>query len=147
MRKLLLPFLILALVLFSCNSTVSDESASDQDAERLATLKELAAMYHDLDPATIDSLLTEDFTGYGENGHTWDRESHRRFLSNGNYKVDSIIRQVAEGDWVCTHFSRTMFYQGDTLTVPAMHFKHFKGDKIFELWEYFDYDPCASEGQ
>lgn len=144
MKRILIPFLLFSFTLYSCNPPSDESSQSDQDQAHLEMLKALADMYHNLDPANIDSLFTEDFTGYGENGHTWDRESHRGYLSSDSYKVDNVKLQVAEGDWVCTHFKRTMLYQGDTITVPMMQFKHFKGDKIFELWEYYDFDFSAS---
>ncbi|MBN1132566.1 MAG: hypothetical protein JXR52_01470 [Bacteroidales bacterium] len=102
-------------------------------------IKQVAATYHELNPENVDLILTEDFKGWGENGHTWDRESHRAFLSNGVFKKDSIINQVAEGNWVTTRFIRTMDYREERISAPAMHFKRFEGNKIAELWEYFDY--------
>ena len=81
-----------------------------------------------------------NFIGRGEQGYEWDRESHRKYLSNGRYKVDSIYHHVAEGVWVTTMFSRTMDYQGERITVPLMHFIRFEGNKIAELWEYSDFN-------
>jgi len=101
--------------------------------------KQVAATYHDLNPDNVDLILAEDFIGRAENGHMWDRESHRTYLSNGVFKKDSIINQVAEGDWVTTRFIRTMDYRGERISAPAMHFKRFEGNKIAEIWEYFDY--------
>jgi hypothetical protein len=101
--------------------------------------KKTAALYHELVPENVDLILTEDFFGQNEKGrHTWDRESHRRYLSSGNYKRDSIFQQVAEGDWVATRFFREMLQNGDTVKFEAMHFKRFEDGKIAEIWEYAD---------
>jgi predicted SnoaL-like aldol condensation-catalyzing enzyme len=138
MKKSIIPSLLILVLACACTQVKTGD-------ENLEKNKQLAVTYHDLDPANIDVLFTEDFIGHGENGHTWDRESHRRYLSNGKYKVDSINRQVAEGDWVATMFTRTMEYQGDTITVPVMHFKRFKDGKIAEVWEYYDFTPEPEE--
>jgi len=148
MKKSLLPVSLMLLVAISCNQGHSDTSTGEKAESSENTLiknKELAALYHDLNPENIDVLFAEDFTGHGENEHTWDRESHRDYLSNGRYKVDEITRQVAEGDWVATMFIRTMEYEGDTISVPVMHFKRFENGKIAEVWEYYDYDEGSGE--
>lgn len=146
--KTLLPLIILAaMALFSC------QPAADPAAEEAAKAKQLieenlklATLYHDLNPENIDMLLAEDFKGSGEQGHTWHRESHRIYLSNERYKVDKITRQVAQGDWVCTMFTRTFeTIEGDTLVVPAMQFKHFVDGKITEVFEYYDYAEESGE--
>ena len=145
--KHLICFLFPVLLLVACVQTdqTGPNASSDLNSERLETIKQIAATYHELDPMNVDSIFTEDFTGNGENGHTWDRESHRDYLANGRFKVDSIIRQVAEDDWVCTHFTRTMNYKGERITVPVMHFKHFDGRKIDEVWEYYDFKEESEE--
>jgi predicted SnoaL-like aldol condensation-catalyzing enzyme len=102
--------------------------------------KEIATKYHDLNPADIDSILTDNFIGrQGNNLFTWNRDDHRKYLSNGSYKKDSIFNQIAEGDWVATRFVRTGDYNGDTVKVEIMHFKRFENGKIAEIWEYPDY--------
>ncbi len=140
MKKSLIPLMLGLLVTVSCGQEQPVDVA-DPSAEN----SKLATMYHDLDPANIDVIFTEDFTGRGENGHTWDRESHREFLSNGRYKVDEISRQIAEGDLVATMFTRTMEYGGDTVSAPMMHFKRFEDGKIVEVWEYYDYQEDSDE--
>ena len=37
-------------------------------------------------------------------------------------------------------FIRKMDYNGQRWEVPGMHFKKFNGEKICELWEYWDMD-------
>lgn len=148
MQKPFLPILLILFIGFSCNRG-NTKSTTDEATEAALNSAEKnkvsAALYHDLNADNIDLLFTEDFTGHGENGHTWDRESHRSYLSNGRYKVDEITRQVAEGDWVATMFTRTMEYQGDTISVPVMHFKRFEDGKIAEVWEYYDYAEESGE--
>jgi len=101
--------------------------------------KKTAAIYHELDAENIDMILTGDFIGQTEKGrHTWNREDHRTYLTNGTYKRDSIFHQVAEGNWVATRFFRDMLWNGDTVQVEAMHFKRFEDGKIAEIWEYGD---------
>ena len=101
--------------------------------------KNTAALYHELKPENVDLILTEGFFGQNEKGrHTWDRENHHRYLSNGRYKRDSIFYQVAEGDWVATRFFREMLWNGDTVKFEGMHFKRFEEGKIAEIWEYAD---------
>jgi hypothetical protein len=139
-----IPILIVLILLLACSCGQTDTGnqtvkSSEEQINALENIKQVAATYHDLKATNVDVLFTEDFIGRGEDGHTWDRENHRRYLSNDSYKVDSIQLQVAEGNWVATMFSRTMEYMGDTITVPIMHFKRFEGDKIAEVWEYYDY--------
>jgi len=101
--------------------------------------KKTAAIYHELNPENIDKIFTEDFIGRNEKSrHTWNRENHRDYLSNGVYKRDSIFHQVAEGNWVTTRFFREMLWNGDTVKFEGMHFKRFKDGKIAEVWEYAD---------
>ena len=148
MKPSLLHLLLISMLAFSCgqvNNGGSTDELTETPAKSIEHNKKFATQYHDLNPDNIDLLFTEDFTGHGENGHTWDRESHRNYLSNGRYKVDNITLQVAEGDWVCTMFTRTMLYQGDTITLPVMHFKRFEEGMIAEVWEYYDYKEESDE--
>ena len=148
MKKSMFPIVLILMVAFSCsqgNSDSSTERIPELSENTLEKNKELATLYHDLNPENIDILFTEDFIGHGENEHTWDRQSHRNYLSNDRYIMDEIIRQVAEGDWVATMFIRTMEYEGDTISVPIMHFKRFENGMIAEVWEYYDYDEESEE--
>jgi hypothetical protein len=144
MKKSILPVSLILFFMFSCGQATTD-SADDDAMAALEHNKKFATMYHDLNPDNIDILFTEDYIGHGENGFTWDRERHRGYLSNGNYKVDSIKKQIAEGDWVATWFVRTGAWGDDTVRVPMMHFKHFKDGKIDKLWEYTDWRPEPEE--
>ena len=108
--------------------------------------KKIATIYHELKAENIDDILTEDFIGGNEKmRHTWTREDHRKFLSNGKFKKDSIVNQVAEGDWVVTRFVRTMDWNGKRVWVEGMQFKHFEKGKISEIWEYADPSQIESE--
>lgn len=110
-----------------------------QDKPDIEKNRKVATIYHDLKAENIDKILTEDFKGRQEQDKfTWDRERHRNYLSNSNFKRDSIFLQVAEGNWVATRFFREMDYQGNRIKVEAMHFKRFEDGKIAEIWEYGD---------
>ncbi len=108
--------------------------------------KRIAAKYHELDANDADEILTEDFIGrHAQNRHTWNRESHRQFLSNHPEMVDTVESQIGEGDLVATRFTRTMTYQGRDVKVEATHFKRFKEGKIAEIWEHFDWRQLEPE--
>jgi len=148
MKPSFLPLLLILMLAFSCgqvNTGGSTDEVTETQLKSVEHNKNFATQYHDLNPDNIDVLFAEDFTGHGEDGYTWDRESHRKYLSNGRYKEDSITLQVAEGDWVATMFTRTALYKGDTITAPAMHFKRFEEGMIAEVWEYFDFKEESEE--
>jgi hypothetical protein len=108
--------------------------------------KKIATIYHELKAENIDDILTEDFIGGNEKmRRTWNREDHHKYLSNGNYKKDSILNQVAEGDWVATQFIRTMDWKGKRIGIEMMQFKHFEKGKISEIFEYGDTKQVESE--
>ncbi|MGW8317156.1 MAG: ester cyclase [Bacteroidales bacterium] len=136
MRKL---FIVTVLLLFAGIAF----SQSKADIEKN---KKVATIYHELKAENVDDILTEDFIGRNEKSrHTWNREDHRNYLSNGNYKKDVILSQVAEGDWVATRFERTMDWNGERISVEAMQFKRFEDGKIAELWEYADTGQVETE--
>ncbi|GEM_PF-2464579 len=127
-------FLFITLVLIFVSASLQGQKKNEAQKN-----KEIAAKYHELNPANIDAILTANFIGRNEKSrHTWNRENHRQYLTNGRYKVDSIFYQIAEGDWVATRFFRRMEWQGDTVTFEGMHFKRFENGKIAEIWEYGD---------
>lgn len=127
-------FLFITIILF-CTSV----SLYGQKNIEVEKNKAIATKYHDLNPDNIDAILAENFIGRNEKGrHTWNRENHRKYLTNGSFKVDSIFYQIAEGNWVATRFFRRGEYKGDTVTVELMHFKRFENGKISEIWEYGD---------
>ena len=108
--------------------------------------KKVSTIYHELKAENIDDILTEDFSGRNEKDrHTWNREDHRSYLSNGNYKKDTILNQVAEGNWVATRFERTMDWNGKRVSGEMMQFKRFEKGKIAEIWEYGDRGQIETE--
>lgn len=132
MKKFSLLLFVLVLI-FTSGCSNSPKNAEKQNN------KETAIRYHDLNPKDIDAILTADFIGRNEKSRfTWNIEDHRKFLTNGSYKVDTILEQVAEGNWVATRFVRTWIMDGDTVQYEAMHFKRFENGKISEIWEYGD---------
>jgi len=136
MKKLLIAIVLLLFAGFAFSQNKADIEKN----------KKVATIYHDLKAENIDAILTEDFIGRNEKGrHTWNRENHRNYLSNGNYKKDVILNQVAEGDWVATRFERTMDWNGERITFEAMQFKRFKDGKIAEIWEYGDSGQIETE--
>jgi len=139
MKKLFFSVATILILFISC-SYDKKSSENDQKSSEIKKNKEIATKYHDLNANDVDSILTVNFIGRNaKNLFTWNRENHREYLSNGLYKKDSIIQQVAEGDLVATRFVRTMDYTGDTVKVEVMHFKRFENGKIAEIWEYTDY--------
>ena len=108
--------------------------------------KRIAAKYHELNPESIDEILTPDFVGHHPwPGGTWDRESHRRTWSEHRDIVDTIHEQVAEGGWVATRFTRSGIWKGAHRELDMMQFKRFVEDRIGELWEL--YNPQQLEEQ
>lgn len=145
---LLFIIALMAMVVCSCNQTASDNQKEQNNIDETNLIeknKEISTRYHNLNVVDIDIILTEDFIGHGENGHQWSLEEHRSFLSNGVFKNDSIIQQIAEGDWVATRFIRTMDYEGERFKAPCMHFKKIENNKIKELWENWDYDTYTQQ--
>ena len=136
MRKLLV---ITALLLFA-------GIAFGQNKADIEKNKRISTLYHQLNAGDVDIILTEDFIGGDEQRRrSWNREDHRNYLSNGIYKKDSILNQVAEGDWVATRVVRTMDWNGKRVSVEAMQFKRFEKGKISEIWEYADPSQVESE--
>ena len=102
--------------------------------------KRIARLYHQFDVEQVDALLSPDFVGHHSDGTTWDRASHKTFWSSEAMQDvgDTIHVQIAEGDWVATHFTRAGAYQGKPLKLPMMAFKRFEDGKIVEAWEQYD---------
>lgn len=98
--------------------------------------KKIARIYHDLKQADVEQILTPDFVGRHPTGYTWDRESHKNFVTNN--LTDTIHEQIAEGDWVATRFTRTGMVGANPINIEAVHFKRFRAGKIAEVLEYFD---------
>jgi hypothetical protein len=130
-QKILLITALVLMLTYGCKTEQIDTD--------LLKNKEVAVVYHKLNPADIDAILSDNFIGRNEKSrHTWNRDDHRTYLSNGDFKVDTIFSQVAERDWVATRFARKFILNGDTVMFEAMHFKRFENGKIAEIWEYGD---------
>ena len=100
--------------------------------------KRVSERYHELDSSNFDEILTPDFRGqHGNNGHTWDLESHRANWHK-NSGTDVIHEQFGEGDKICTRFSRNTVFQGVEITADALHIKTFRDGKICHIWEFVD---------
>lgn len=135
------PLLLIALVLVSTYGCKYDQSNTEMQKN-----KEIAVKYHNLNPNDIDAILSINFIGRNEKSRfTWNVEDHRKYLTNGTYKVDSIFHQVAEGNWVATRFFRKGVWKGDTVKYEMMHFKRFENGKIAEIWEYGDSNQLETE--
>lgn len=131
MRKSQFLFIALALLLSSLCSC-------SQGNKEMQRNKEIATKYHDLNTNDIDVILTDNFIGrHAKSLFTWNKEDHRKYLSNGESKKDSIINQIAEGNWVATRFIRTGIRDGKPASVEVMHLKRFENGKIVEIWEYY----------
>ena len=98
--------------------------------------KKIASMYHDLNQADVENILTPDFVGRHPGGFTWDRESHKQFVTNN--LTDTIHEQIAEGDLVATRFTRTGTVGNNPINVETLHLKRFRDGKIAEVLEFFD---------
>ena len=98
--------------------------------------KRVARRYHDLNPDEVEEILTPDFIGH-QIGFTWDRERHKQVWSKEEWRAfkDTIREQIAEGEWVATHFTRSGPWEGKHVEGDMMQFKRFEGGKIAELWE------------
>ena len=132
MKKLSILFIAVILIITAGN-------VFGQKKEAVQKNKEVATKYHELKAENVDAILTKDFMGRNEKSqHRWNIEDHRFYLSTNTYKKDSILQQVAEGDWVATRFVRTMDYQGKRVQFEVMQFKRFENGKIAEIWEYGD---------
>ncbi len=135
MKKLFLLVSILAVATISCQTTKEDNKASLDENKRISTL------YHERNLEDIDELLSEDFVGsyFSQDAkpNTWNRDDHKNAITSNPNNKDSILIQIAEGDWVAERFIRT-FYVGDTtFTAEVMQFKKIKNGKIISSWEVF----------
>jgi hypothetical protein len=102
--------------------------------------KRIARLYHRLNPDDIETLLSPDFVGYHPDGSTWNREGHKKTWSSEDTRgiTDTIHVQIAEGDWVATHFTRAGPYKDKQIKFDIMAFKRFQDGKIVEAWEQYD---------
>lgn len=102
----------------------------------VADNKQVARIYHELKLEDVEQILTPDFVGRHPTGYTWDRASHKGFVTNA--LTDTIHEQIGEGDWVATRFTRTGTVGTNPINIESVHFKRFRDGKICEVLEYFD---------
>ncbi len=115
--------------------SIVNTTSFDQAEEQ----RKIADLYHELKPENVDEILTDDFMGRWEKDRfTWDKESHRNFLTNNTTMKDSVFSQVVDGNWASTRFMRSGTYQGRNVSAEIMQFKRFQDGKIAEIYEYFD---------
>ena len=105
----------------------------DMGLENLA----ISETYHQLDPDDVDNILTDDFVGRDEIGGTWTKARHKiAWTENVRAASDSIIHQMANGNYVTTRFLRSGAINGKKISGEALQVKRFEDDKIAEIWEY-----------
>ena len=105
----------------------------------------IATKYHDLDPNNVDEIPTPDFKGEHWGGkHTWDRESHRKYLSSGG-KTDAIHEQFGAGEKVCSRISRSTTMKGKQVSIDGMHIKEFRDGKIAHIWEIVNFKQIEEQ--
>ena len=106
--------------------------------DQVAANREMSDLYHVLNPADMDDLLTADFTGHLNKAFTWSKEDHFNFHTNNPGIKDTITYQIAEGNWVATAFHRTGKMDGRSVQGDMMSFKRFNDGKIVEIFEFAD---------
>ena len=145
MKKIIFPILALLLIAGSSCQEKIDEVAKTSVEEN----KKIANLYHDRNLEDVDKVLTEDFIGHfylnETNPSTWNRANHRKSINNNPSFKDTILVQIAEGEWVATRFIRSGIYQGRPVKVEVMGFKRFENGKIAEIWEIFGPLPEEEE--
>ena len=107
---------------------------------------EISTKYHDLNPDNVDEILATDFEGVHWGGkHTWDRESHRKYLSVRN-KSDKIHEQFGSGEKVCSRITRTTRRDdGKEIIIDGMHIKTFRDGKIVHIWEIINFKQIEEQ--
>lgn len=98
-------------------------------------------MYHQRNLEDVDSLLSDDFVGsyFGQDPkpNAWNKDDHKNAITNYPNNKDSILIQIAEGDWVAERFIRTFNVEDTTFKAEVMQFKQIKNGKIINSWEIF----------
>lgn len=138
MKKLVLLVSILVIVSISCKTSKEDNKMS------LDENKKISDLYHERNLDDVDKLLDDDFFGsYNRDSKlfTWNKENHKKAIANYPNVKDSILIQVAEGDWVAERFIRTFGNEGKITKVEGMQFKQIKNGKIIRIWELFNPIP------
>ncbi len=145
MKKIIFSVLALSLIVGSSCQEKIDEEAKKSVEEN----KKIAIIYHERNLEDVDKVLTEDFIGHfylnETNASTWNRANHRKSINNNPSFKDTILVQIAEGEWVATRFIRSGTYEGSFVKVDVMAFKRFENGKIAEIWEIFSPLPEEEE--
>ena len=103
----------------------------------------LSNKYHERKLEDVDNLLDDSFVGsyYSDNDSVprlWYKDGHKKFTASNPNVRDSIIKQVADGNWVATRYIRTAEIDGKGWKAEGMQFKQFKDGKIIKSWELFE---------
>jgi len=135
MKKLVLLASILVMASTPCQTSKEDNKMSLDENKKISTL------YHEQNLEDVDKLLSEDFVGsyYYQDSKPiiWNKENHKNSITNNPNVRDSILIQVAEGDWIAERFIRTMENEGSIMKAEVMQFKQFKNGEIIRSWELF----------
>ena len=117
--KQLILFIALSIILFSCSST------ADKESENLAIAKKYMEAVETKNTATMDSLLAENYMGYGpsvgdstnkkEAIETWKDNAENLYESITYTRHKEIAVTIAEGegagDWVSNWAYLTIKYK------------------------------------
>jgi ketosteroid isomerase-like protein len=102
-------------------------------------IKRLSTLYHERNLEDVDELLADDFVGsylYQSNEpNIWNKENHKNAIAEWPNVKDSVLIQVAEGDWVAERFIRTANNNGTDMKAEIMQFKQFRDGKIVKSYE------------
>lgn len=135
MKKLIFVVSILVLAITSCSTSKKDNKLSIDDNKKISTL------YHELNLEDVDKLLSDDFVGsyyfQGPNPSTWNKDNHKNAITTNPNVKDSILIQIAEGDWVAERFIRSLKSADTLMSREVMQFKQIKDGKIITSWEIF----------
>lgn len=102
--------------------------------------KKLAELYHRLQPADVDLILSSDFIGRWPIGFKWSRADHYDFTCKFVGKHE-IIDIVADDKTVAVRFLRTGSIEDFRFAnTMMMQFMRIVDGKISEIWELADYD-------
>jgi predicted SnoaL-like aldol condensation-catalyzing enzyme len=126
---------IILLSVSACQiSTEYNESSVEEN-------KKISAMFHDRNLEEIDVVMADNFlaTYYHSDSklRTWDKEIHKNAIINRPDIKDSIILEIAEGNWVATRLIRTSIENGGVKKTEILQMKKIQDGKITELFEIF----------
>jgi hypothetical protein len=135
MKKLVLVVSVLVMAITSCQTVKEDTKSSSEENKKISTL------YHERNLEDIDKIIADDFVGSYFYNDTkpiiWNIEGHRNAITKFPGVRDSILVQIAEGDWVAERFIRSRNIEGIIMRNEVMQFKQFKNGKIIRSWELF----------